>query len=121
MSDHPARKPRGVEGAGPNRRRVRRRRGFGYRDTDGSPLRDLARRGLGPDRVLGCAIRLPDLGFFRIGAPGYERDNGSYGLTTLRRDQMTVRRGRVHFAYRGGVISRRPVSPRRAAARAARW
>lgn len=61
---------------------------------------DLARRGLGPDRVLACATRLLDLGFFRIGAPGYERDNGSYGLTTLRRDQVSVRGDRVHFAYR---------------------
>ncbi|WP_244178610.1 DNA topoisomerase IB [Streptomyces rubellomurinus] len=61
---------------------------------------DLARRGLGPERVLGCATRLLDLGFFRIGAPGYERDNGSYGLTTLRRDQVSVRRDRIHFAYR---------------------
>src|SRR3954453_20609112 len=29
---------------------------------------DLTRRGLGRERVLGCAIRLLDLGFFRIGS-----------------------------------------------------
>ncbi|MFG3227145.1 DNA topoisomerase IB [Kitasatospora sp. NPDC048194] len=61
---------------------------------------DLAGRGLGPDRVLACAARLLDLGFFRIGAPGYERANGSYGLTTLRRDQVAVHGSRVRFAYR---------------------
>ncbi|MFF8770378.1 DNA topoisomerase IB [Kitasatospora sp. NPDC015120] len=61
---------------------------------------DLARRGLCAERVLGCAVRLLDLGFFRIGAPGYERANGSYGLTTLLRGQVTVRGDRVRFAYR---------------------
>ncbi|MGW2254795.1 hypothetical protein ACWCXH_32095 [Kitasatospora sp. NPDC001660] len=30
---------------------------------------DLARRGLPPERVLACAARLLDLGFFRAGAP----------------------------------------------------
>ncbi|MFD8704862.1 hypothetical protein ACFV1W_19940 [Kitasatospora sp. NPDC059648] len=84
VSDRPARKP-GVWPLPALRRRVEE---------------DLARRGLGADRVLACATRLLDLGFFRIGAPGYERDNGSYGLTTLGRDQVAVQRGRVHFAQR---------------------
>jgi DNA topoisomerase-1 len=33
--------------------------------------RDLSRRGLMRDRVLGCTLRLLDLGFFRIGSERY--------------------------------------------------
>ncbi|MDY0810852.1 DNA topoisomerase IB [Kitasatospora purpeofusca] len=60
---------------------------------------DLELRGLQHDRVAACAARLLDLGFFRIGSPAYEEANGSYGLTTLRRDQTTVHGGTLHFAY----------------------
>ncbi|MEV6246075.1 DNA topoisomerase IB [Streptomyces sp. NPDC051742] len=61
--------------------------------------RDLARRGLCEERVLACAARLLDLGFFRVGGERYRRGNGSYGLTTLLRSQVRCSRGRVHFDY----------------------
>jgi DNA topoisomerase IB len=61
---------------------------------------DLAGRGLTRERVLACAFRLLDLGFFRIGGEGYAEENGSFGLATLRREHITVRRGgRVTFEY----------------------
>ncbi|MGA5193039.1 DNA topoisomerase IB [Streptomyces exfoliatus] len=60
---------------------------------------DLARRGLCEERVLACAARLLDLGFFRVGGERYRRGNGSYGLTTLLRSQVRCSRGRVHFDY----------------------
>ncbi|MET8545278.1 DNA topoisomerase IB [Kitasatospora sp. NPDC004799] len=60
---------------------------------------DLALRGLQHDRVAACAARLLDLGFFRIGSPAYAKANGSYGLTTLRRDQAAVRGSRLCFGY----------------------
>ncbi|AUG81756.1 DNA topoisomerase [Kitasatospora sp. MMS16-BH015] len=60
---------------------------------------DLELRGLQRDRVAACAARLLDLGFFRIGSPAYREANGSYGLTTLRRDQTRVRGATLHFAY----------------------
>jgi DNA topoisomerase-1 len=44
---------------------------------------DLGRRGLVRERVLGCATRLLDLGFFRIGSDQYVQANGTYGLTTV--------------------------------------
>ncbi|MEU6868729.1 DNA topoisomerase IB, partial [Streptomyces sp. NPDC046876] len=56
---------------------------------------DLAGRGLGRDRVLACAARLLDLGFFRIGGERYARDHDSYGLTTLLREHAECRRGEV--------------------------
>ncbi|MFF1508663.1 DNA topoisomerase IB [Streptomyces sp. NPDC058326] len=62
---------------------------------------DLARRGLCEERVLACAARLLDLGFFRVGGDRYRRGNGSYGLTTLRRDQVHCSGGRVVFDYPG--------------------
>ncbi|MEU6767786.1 DNA topoisomerase IB [Streptomyces sp. NPDC046853] len=60
---------------------------------------DLGRRGLSHDRVLACAVRLLDLGFFRIGNESYQRDNGTYGLTTLLREHASCRRGEVCLTY----------------------
>ena len=45
----------------------------------------LRTRGLNRDRVLATAIRLLDLGAFRIGSEQYEEENGTYGLATLKR------------------------------------
>lgn len=60
---------------------------------------DLARRGLLRDRVLACAVRLLDLGFFRIGSHRYTAENETYGLTTLLRRHVTVERGVARFDY----------------------
>jgi DNA topoisomerase I len=61
---------------------------------------DLARRGLVRERVLGCALRLLDLGFFRIGTERYAAENETYGLATLRRRHVRFERGRAVFDYR---------------------
>jgi DNA topoisomerase IB len=50
----------------------------------------LAAEGLQRERVLACAIRLLDLGFFRIGGEEYVEQNGSYGLATLCREHVTL-------------------------------
>ena len=63
--------------------------------------RDLAKRGLARERVLACTIRLLDSATFRIGNDDYARQNGSFGLTTLRRDHVSVGRERAVFRYRG--------------------
>jgi DNA topoisomerase-1 len=48
-------------------------------------------------RVLACAIRLLDRGFFRVGTEEYET---SFGLATLRKDHVTLRRdGSMLFDY----------------------
>jgi len=60
---------------------------------------DLARDDLSRDHVLGCATRLLDLGFFRIGSEGYAEENETYGLATIRRDHVTIREGFVVFDY----------------------
>lgn len=62
--------------------------------------RDLGRRGLVRERVLGCGIRVLDLGLFRIGGEEYAQENGSYGLATLHRRHIRFERGRAVFDYR---------------------
>jgi DNA topoisomerase I len=62
--------------------------------------RDLSLRGLVRDRVLGCALRLLDLGFFRIGSERYATDNETYGLATLKRRQVSLEQGTAVFDYR---------------------
>jgi len=61
---------------------------------------DLRLRGLVRERVLGCAIRLLDLGFFRIGSERYAAENETYGLATLNKRQLRFERGTAVFDYR---------------------
>jgi DNA topoisomerase I len=63
--------------------------------------RDVRRRGLVRERVLACAVRLLDRGFFRIGTEGYAAENGTYGLATMKRRHVTLQPGgAVRFDYR---------------------
>ena len=59
----------------------------------------LRKRDLGFDRVCSCAVRLLDLGLFRVGNERYETDNESYGLTTIKRKHMRIVKGEATFAY----------------------
>ena len=52
--------------------------------------RDLRRPELDQQRVLACAIRLLDRGFFRIGGEDYAESNDSYGLATMRKEHVTL-------------------------------
>ncbi|WEH35093.1 DNA topoisomerase IB [Streptomyces sp. AM 4-1-1] len=61
----------------------------------------LARRGLSRERVSACAVRLLDLGFFRIGTRAYARENQTYGLTTMLREHVVCRAGVISFSYPG--------------------
>ena len=49
--------------------------------------------------VLACAVRLLDLGFFRIGSEDYAERNESYGLTTMLRRHVTISAGEIIFDY----------------------
>jgi DNA topoisomerase I len=62
--------------------------------------KDLARRGLVRERVLGCAVRLLDLGFFRIGSERYTEENETFGLATLRRRHVAISGGVASFHYK---------------------
>ena len=60
---------------------------------------DLAGDELSRARVLACATRLLDIGFFRIGTEGYAEQNQSYGLATIRKSHVRVVDGQVRFDY----------------------
>ena len=66
--------------------------------------RDIAVRGLTRERALAGALRLLDLGFFRVGSEAYTEENGSFGLATLRRSHAKVSGDEVRFdfAAKGG-------------------
>ncbi|QTE02613.1 DNA topoisomerase IB [Streptomyces cyanogenus] len=66
---------------------------------------DLAGRGLSRDRVTACAVRLLDLGFFRIGSDRHTRTSETYGLTTMLREHVDCGRGEITFSYpaKGGT------------------
>jgi DNA topoisomerase I len=61
--------------------------------------RDLAREGMPRERVLGCAARLLDRGFFRIGSEDYAEENDTYGIATMQKRHVAVSRDEVTFDY----------------------
>jgi DNA topoisomerase I len=42
------------------------------------------------ERVLACAVRLLDRGFFRVGGEEYAEENDSYGLATMRKRHVSL-------------------------------
>ena len=67
-------------------------------------------------RVLALALRLLDVGFFRVGWDRYARDNGHVGLTTLRRDQVQLLELAVRFDFVAKAGKRRRLTVRDAQA-----
>ena len=63
-------------------------------DADGPPV-------LPRERVLATVVRLLDSTCVRIGNDAYQRENGSYGLTTLRSGHARVRGSQLRLAFRG--------------------
>ena len=64
-------------------------------------LTDLGAEGMSLERACAVAVRLLDLGYFRIGNDVYTDTNGSFGLTTLRKDHVTKRKGVLTFCFVG--------------------
>jgi DNA topoisomerase IB len=63
--------------------------------------------GVDRERALALALRLLDVGLFRVGWDRYARDNGHVGLTTLRRDQLSLRGSAAVFDFVGKAGKRR--------------
>lgn len=75
----------------------------GIRRRVGQHLRE---RGLSRNRVLAAAVRLLDLGGFRIGGEEYaDGDDATFGLATLLCEHVSLVRGAVRFSYpaKGGA------------------
>ena len=63
--------------------------------------RDLAMAGLPRRKILAAMVRLLDRTFVRVGEERYRRDNGSFGLTTLRSRHVKVAGDRIRLRFRG--------------------
>src|SRR5689334_5413509 len=61
--------------------------------------RDLALEGMPLERASSVAVRLLDLGYFRIGSDIYAETNGSFGLTTLEKRHVRKDRDRLVFRF----------------------
>src|SRR3954452_23289918 len=73
--------------------------------------KDLKRTGMERERVLACAVRLLDRGFFRIGSEDYAEENDTYGIATMERRHVTIEEATVRFDYesKGGQRRRQNV------------
>jgi DNA topoisomerase-1 len=56
---------------------------------------------LGADAVAATVLRLVSETFCRIGGERYARENGTFGITTLRKSHVALENGVARFAYRG--------------------
>ena len=68
-------------------------------------LTDIGVEGMSQERACAVAVRLLDLGYFRIGNDVYTDTNGSFGLTTLRKEHVS-RQGQVlrfRFIGKSGI------------------
>jgi DNA topoisomerase I len=64
-------------------------------------LLDLGAEGMTKERACAVAVRLLDLGYFRIGSDAYADENGSFGLTTLERRHVSRRKNKLVFCFTG--------------------
>jgi DNA topoisomerase-1 len=64
-------------------------------------LVDLGTEGMSLDRACAVAVRLLDLGYFRIGNDVYAEENGSFGLTTLQRQHVRRQGATLVFCFVG--------------------
>jgi DNA topoisomerase-1 len=57
--------------------------------------------GLPEEKVAAVAVRLINLGWFRVGSDRYAKTSRTFGITTLRKSHVSVRGSRISFRYRG--------------------
>ena len=62
---------------------------------------DVARPRLSREKVLATVVQLLEKTLIRVGNDEYAKQNGSFGLTTLRNNHVRVRGAHLRFAFRG--------------------
>ena len=62
---------------------------------------DLGLTGLPRDKVLATVVRLLEITLIRVGNEEYARDNGSFGLTTMRSRHLDIDGSTISFHFRG--------------------
>jgi len=63
--------------------------------------RDFRRQGLSKEKVCAGIVRLISHGFFRVGSEKYQKENNTFGITTMRKSHVLVLDDTVEFEYRG--------------------
>jgi len=63
--------------------------------------RDLKRRGLPREKVLATVVKLLETTYIRVGNQECERDNESFGLTTMRDRHVRIAGAQLKFEFRG--------------------
>jgi DNA topoisomerase-1 len=79
--------------------------------------RDLRKRGLPREKVLALVVRLLETTLIRVGNEEYARDNGSFGLATMRARHVKGNESDLRFTFKGksGREHEVPVRDRRLA------
>jgi DNA topoisomerase I len=63
--------------------------------------RDFRRQGLSKEKVCAGIVRLIAHGFFRVGSEKYQKENNTFGITTMRKSHVGVDGDMVEFEYKG--------------------
>lgn len=71
---------------------------------------DLRLAGLPREKVLAAVVRLLETTTIRVGNEEYAKDNGSYGLTTMKNSHVRVRGKEMRFSFRGKSKIRHAIS-----------
>ncbi len=63
--------------------------------------KDISRQSINREKVIATVIQLMEKGHMRVGNAEYAKENGSFGLTTLRDKHVEVKGNRLKFAFKG--------------------
>jgi DNA topoisomerase-1 len=63
--------------------------------------KDICKKELTQEKVIATVISLMEHTFIRIGNNEYEKENGSYGLTTLKNKHVKINGSTLHFSFKG--------------------
>jgi DNA topoisomerase I len=64
-------------------------------------MRDFRKKGLSKEKVCAGIVRLISDGFFRVGSERYQKENNTFGITTMRKSHVVVFDDVVEFEYKG--------------------
>lgn len=62
---------------------------------------DLAQKELSATKVIATVIGLMERTYIRVGNEGYEKQNGSHGLTTLKDKHVVITGDKIRFSFKG--------------------
>jgi DNA topoisomerase-1 len=63
--------------------------------------KDLSLPGFPENKVIAMVLSLMERTYIRVGNEGYEKLYGSFGLTTLRNNHVTIKGNQITFAFKG--------------------